>query len=326
MDKISPQDSNSKTTVSIHPPKDEITARMVKGNLLMLTATIFFGVDLPVLKYLIPTWMTAVDATIFRIVGATALMWIASLFVKTQKIEKSDYRVLFFCGFIGMFGFMYLFNLALKYGSAIDVSIIMTTPPVLVIIYDIIFRKMRFSRMELLGVVMALLGAVMIILIHSGASSKGGDVILGDIFAFASAVVFTGYLIAIEKPSKKYNSVSLMRWVMLAGSLPALCLVWMLPSAHIFAHPALSPWLGVGFIIIFPTFVSYILTSPALKLVGSEVVSLYQYFVPVVATITALIMKIDKLQWYQPIAICIILIGVFITNRAKQKRFKTMNN
>ena len=41
-------------------------ARQLKGNLFILIATIFFGVNLPVVKVLIPHWMTSMDVSAVR--------------------------------------------------------------------------------------------------------------------------------------------------------------------------------------------------------------------------------------------------------------------
>ncbi len=43
---------------------------LIKGNLLIMLSTIFFGVNIPVAKLLIPEWMSSVDLTLFRLGGA----------------------------------------------------------------------------------------------------------------------------------------------------------------------------------------------------------------------------------------------------------------
>lgn len=102
--------------------------RFLKGNFFILLSTIFFGVNIPVVKILIPEWMSSVDVTVFRLGGGCILMWLASMFLKTERIERYDYLRIFLGGAGGLFLFMYLFNLSLRYADPIDVSIIMTLP------------------------------------------------------------------------------------------------------------------------------------------------------------------------------------------------------
>ena len=76
---------------------------IIKGNLFVLIATIFFGVNIPVVKILIPEWMSSVDVTIFRLGGGCILMWLASIFIKTDKIQRHDYLRIFLGGAVGLF-------------------------------------------------------------------------------------------------------------------------------------------------------------------------------------------------------------------------------
>ena len=134
------------------------------GNICILIAVIFWGVNVSVTKALIPEWMTAYGIIIVRLIGGAILMWLASLFVKTSKIQKGDWMKLILGGAIGLFLFIFLFILSLKYGNPIDISIIMTLPPVFVILINVIFLKQRPYWIEYLGVAVSFVGAAIVIL------------------------------------------------------------------------------------------------------------------------------------------------------------------
>lgn len=67
------------------------------GNLLALSAAICWGFNEPANKLLIPSWISASGVAISRIIGATILIWIASLMVKTEKIERGRLEDSCFC-------------------------------------------------------------------------------------------------------------------------------------------------------------------------------------------------------------------------------------
>lgn len=207
--------------------------QLMKGNFFILLATIFFGVNIPVAKILIPDWMTSVDLTLFRLGGGCILMWIASIFVKTERIARHDYLRIFLGGALGLFCFMYLFNMSLRYGDPIDISIIMTFPPVFVILIGILFQHHRASWLEIGGVIVAFAGAVIVIASQHG-SEKGSDNLLGDLLAFASTLCYAFYLVILERPMQTYRPVSMLRWVFLMSCIPAVFLVSSLPDAGIF--------------------------------------------------------------------------------------------
>lgn len=88
----------------------------------------------------------------------------------------------------------------------------------------------------------------------------------------------------------------------------------------IVADPSVVPWLEISFILLCPTFLAYFLTNPAMKLIGAEAVSIYQYMVPVFATISAVMMKLDSLHWLQVLAMIVIIFGMVLTDRGKRRR------
>lgn len=289
------------------------------GNLCILIATIFWGVNVSVTKALIPDWMNAYGIIIVRLIGGAILMWITSLFIKCAKIQKQDWLRLILGGAIGLFLFIFLFITSLKYGDPIDISIIMTLPPIFVILIGVIFLKQRPSWIEYLGVAVSFIGAAIVIL-DGGKGKAGNDNLLGDILAVASTLCYAFYLVILEKPTKTYKPITMLRWVFLFSSIPALALVPFSIHQPIFHTTKAVPWIEIAFILFCVTFIAYFLVQPAVKNIGSELVSLYQYLLPVFATISAVLMGLAHLKWMQVIAMLIIIGGMVLTNLGKKRR------
>lgn len=288
------------------------------GNACIMAATIFWGVNYAFTKALIPHWMSAEAVAAVRLLGGCALFWPASLFVHCEKLDRQSMIRAAFSGVIGLFGCIYLFVLALKYGSAIDISIIMTLQPVFVIIIEILFLHRRPALLEYTGMAVSLAGAVMIILAGGNSQHGASNYLLGDILGIAAGICFASYLVVLAKPTAKYPPITLLRWVFLYSALPAIFL-----SPSLFHMPLLHceqamPWLEIGFILLGPTFFSYLLNQPAIHDIGPVLAALYQYLVPVVATISAIILGVDSLSWQQVCAMAIIIGGMILTNFGKK--------
>lgn len=289
----------------------------------MLLAVIFWGINIPVTKALIPEWMTAESISVVRLIGGCILFWITSIFMKCEAIEKEDWLKIVLGGMIGLFAFIYLFIVSLRYGSAIDISIIMTLPPVFVILIGIIFEHQHPTLLEYAGIAVSFIGAVIVIL-GGGQSMPGApNPILGDILAMLSAICFAFYLVILAKPSHKYKPLALLRWVYLFAAIPALFLLEGFADLPIFGSVQLAPWLEVLFILFCPTFFSYFLVQPAIKNIGAELSSLYQYLMPVVAAICAVLMGLEKIGWIQVLAMCVIVAGMVLTTIGKRKRARS---
>lgn len=317
--------SNNLPKIAPSGSKNAVSSDL-RGNLLILVATIFFAVNIPVVKLLNPHWLSSNDITIFRLGGGCILFWLASLFVKPDKIDRKDFPRILIGGGIGLFLFIYLFNLSLRYANPIDVSIIMTLPPVFVILINVLFRHARPRVLEIVGVLLGLAGAVIVIMAKHP-EDKASDALLGNLLALASALCYAIYLVVLEKPTHKYRPISLLRWIFLASFIPCLIFMWSMPEAPMF-HGGLH-WSAIGmiaFVVLCPTFLSYLMVNPAIKLIGSELVSLYQYLLPVFATIASVLMGLAHLQWMQVAAMAVIIAGMVLTNLAKKASVKTPNS
>lgn len=291
----------------------------------MLVAAIFWGLNVSVTKalYVPEQWMTPHSIVVVRLVGGAILFWLASAFIKCESIQREDWLKVVLGGFVGLFGFIFLFIQSLEYGSAIDISIIMTLPPIFVILIGVIFLKRRPGWMEYVGVAVSFVGAAIVILGGAGHETKhSSDPILGDCLAIASTICYAFYLTILEGPTKKYKPVALLRWIFLFSAIPALFLLKDFDKLLIFHHAPALPWIYIAFILIGPTFIAYFLVQPAMKRIGSELVSIYQYLLPVFATISAIFMIGEKLRWIQVIAMVVIVIGMLFTTFGKRRRVK----
>ncbi|MCM1292091.1 MAG: DMT family transporter [Bacteroides sp.] len=291
------------------------------GNLCILTATIFWGLNVPLTKVLIPDWMSGNGIAAVRMVGGCILFWLVSLFMKCRRIDRSDWGRIILGGTLGLFGFISLFVTSLRYGNPIDISIIMTLPPMFVILMGIIFEHDRPSWIEYVGVVVSFVGAV-IVIVDGKSGVAGSDNMLGDLLAVASTLCYAFYLVILQKPTAKYRPVNLLRWVFLFAAIPGLLLIPGMQNEPILTTTEFTPWFEIGFILFGPTFLAYFLVQPSIKDIGSELVSLYQYLLPVFATIASVLMGIDKLRPMQIVAMAIIIVGMALTNVGKKRRQK----
>ncbi|WP_165076961.1 MULTISPECIES: DMT family transporter [unclassified Desulfovibrio] len=294
--------------------------KILYGNACILAATIFWGVNYPFTKALIPDFMSSEGVAAFRVLGACLLFWLSSLFIKNDKIEKRDFIKIIIGGAFGLFGCIYLFVIALNYGSAIDIAIIMTLQPAFVMLIEVIFLHRRPDLPEYAGLAISFVGAALVILTDHTATVHANNLLLGDFFAVCAGVCFAIYLVILQKPTQKYKPISLLRWVFLFAALPGLFLVPALPEMAIWKSDMVVPWLEIAFIVLCPTFFAYLLVQPASKAIGSVLVALYQYLTPVVAALAAIWMGVDHLRWAQAVAMLVIIVGMLLTNWGKSRK------
>lgn len=286
----------------------------ILGNLLCLVAAICWGLNVPANKVDIPRWISPDNMAVVRIVGACAVVWLLSLFVRRTPIARGDRWTLVWGG-VAMFGFIYVFSLAFTTASPIDVSIILTFQPLMVVVLNAIFKHHKIKRMEAVGMAVAFGGALMIILLGARGEHGSGRLI-GDLWALGSAVCYSSYLVIIQGISVKYRPVHMMKWIITVALVIAV-------PVMLFSHPWEAPvfhhadWLGIGallFIVLISTCFGYLTEPWAIKMVGNEIVAMYQYLVPIVSAVAAIALGVGRFEWYQPVAFVIIVGGLLLVN------------
>lgn len=295
---------------------DNRSKALLLGNLLALSASICWGFNEPANKLIIPSSISAGGVALSRLFGATIIIWLISLFIKHEKIARTDWKLLIW-GAVMMLGFVYVFSMAFNTASPIDIAIILTFQPLLVVIINALFKHQKVSTLEIVGMIIALGGALLIIL--AGGSLDSGRLI-GDFYAVICAISYAIYLVIIEGPSHRYGTINMMKWIFLFSTIISTPLIFMV-GTHIpmIEH---TDWFAIGvllFIILFPTVYCYIVTPPSIRMVGSEIFSFYQYLVPVIAAVVSILLKIDTFHWYQPVSFVIIVAGILLANYAKAR-------
>ncbi len=288
----------------------------------MTISKIFSGLNENALKFLLPTWMSAYTGVVLRLGGGTLLFWIYGLITKQKspKITNKDRILLFITGMISVFGYMWTLLEGLTYTTPISSSIFISLQPIWVFIICLILRTEKISIGKTIGILLGFAGALMIILTQKS-SSVALDPIKGNIYCLASSILFAAYLVIEKVFLRHLSNAQVSKWTFFGGAFSASVVIlftgWDAPvlSEGIFS----TPMLALLFVILFPTFLSYLLQDIGLKNLPATVVALYGDLILIVAAIASYILGQDKFDWWQPVAIVLMLISVYLVEVAEKK-------
>ena len=108
---------------------------------LVSIATLIYGVTFTIAKDVMPFYVKPDAFILLRVLGATVVFWLAGFFVKSQKIEKQDYKKIILASFFGIALNMLCFFKGLSLTSPISASVMMVTSPIMVLIFSSILLK-----------------------------------------------------------------------------------------------------------------------------------------------------------------------------------------
>lgn len=251
---------------------------------------------------------------LLRIIGATALFWLLSLFTPLEKVDRKDYFKFFIASIFGIALNMLTFFKGLEFTTPIHASVIMTVVPIVVLVLSAFYLKERITPLKFLGILLGFSGAI-VLSIYGKSTQLGDNILLGNTLVFINAVSYSIYLILIKKITDKYHPFTFIRWLFLFG------LILVIPFGYgelsDVVWTAFPPYIifSVIFVVLGATFATYLLNPLALRQLKASTVSTFLYIQPVIAGIFAILMGSDTINSVKIIAALLIFTGVYLVTK-----------
>jgi drug/metabolite transporter (DMT)-like permease len=284
------------------------------AHLAMIVVQLIYGVNYNITKIAMPEYIQPFALVFLRVSTALILFWLVASTVIKEKVEPKDIRTFAFFAIFGIAGNQLFFLKGLSHTTAINAAIIMISNPIVVFIFSMVYYKEKFSWVNFLGIMLGIAGAL-ILLLFNNKFSFGSETILGDTMILINSISWAVFVVGIRKYLKKYNTFSIVKWVFLFG------LIYVTPFSFNeirqtdFAAWPLHIWGAVGFVVLFTTFIAYILNTYCLRHLSSATVSAYIYLQPFIAGVFAIIYFHEELTWKKGLAALLIFIGVYLVSK-----------
>lgn len=293
----------------------------LKAHLALLTVALIYGLNYSIAKDVMPQYAEPRGFILLRALGATLLFQLVGLFLPREKIARSDWWRLILGGFFGVAANQLLFFEGLNLTGPIPASVIMTSNPILVLLFSALFLGTPLRWVRILGIVLGLTGALYLILGKADQQALlAGGARTGNLLVFLNAASFGAYLIVAKPLLARYHALSVTRWVFLFG------LLFVLPfGGKQFAAIAWQelPWpivAEMAYVVLATTFLAYLLNMYALKQLSSTTVSFYIYLQPLFATLGALLWGMAAWDWRLPISAALLFSGIYLVSFAPGRR------
>lgn len=299
---------------------------MSKRNLALIAATLvslIYGITFTIAKDVMPQFILPFGFILMRVGGSVLLFWMVWLMLILQnpsakeKIHNADFPRIILAAFFGVALNMLTFFKGLSYTSPISAAVIMVTTPMIVLLLSAIIMKEKMQKQKVFGIILGLLGTGFLIIYGNKSINNATNAGLGNFLVFINAVSYGFYLIIVKKLMNKYNAFTFVKWIYLFGFLMVLpfgfnefqAINWAIMSDLIY-------W-KIGFVIIFSTFFTYLLNLLSMRELKPTTVAVFIYLQPVFATIFAIGLGKDELNYVKIVAAILIFAGVYLVTKRK---------
>ena len=288
------------------------------GHLAVLTVYIIFGINPNCSKAVLPEYITPEAYTALRLAVGAAGFWLISFFTPREKVEKRDMWMILL-GAVNLYGTLWAFAEAMRHISPTYVSLISAMSPLLVMLMAAVFLKEPISTRKATGVFFGIAGALMMILfsLHGDAYYSN----IGALLCFVNIIFYASYLLLTRSISPKYSPVTMMKWMFLFSfimSLP-LAIPTVKDSPLLLGNAPAMAYVNMGIVALFATVLAYFLLPVALRSLRPTTVSMYSNLQPIITAALAIAIGQDVFTWNKPIALVLVIFGVFLVTTSRSK-------
>lgn len=287
----------------------------LKAHLCILAANVIFGLNYSIAKYVLNGYVRSMGLNVIRVLGAILLFGIASYFSK-EKVDRKDFKRLAVAGMLGIVINQVFFLKGLSYTTPIDSSIIMTASPIMVLLMSAAFLHESIRPLRIVGTVIGCLGAVLLILFSgNGELDFSKHTAIGNTMQFVNAIAYGGYLIVVKPLMQKYHPLTVLKWAYLFGAVVIFPIGYSEFIEISWSTMPLQAILSIVYIVVFSSFLAFVLNVYALRYLNASIVSSYTYSQPAIAAGFALLVGSDRLTWVKLLSTALVFIGVYLASK-----------
>ena len=297
---------------------------MIKRNYAYIAATlvsIIYGVTFTVAKDVMPEFVLPFGFILLRVAGSAVLFWSISFLGPKEKIEPKDFPRIAAAAFFGVALNMLTFFKGLSYTSPIMGAVLMCTTPMIVLVLSAILLRERLSSKKTIGLILGLIGTAVLIL-YGKSMHNAPKVSLGNLLVFINAVSYGFYLIIVKKLMNKYNAFTFVKWIYTFGLLMVFPFGWAEFQSIAWPFIPLGIYYKIGFIVVFSTFLTYLLNLISMRELKPTTVAVFIYLQPLFASVFAIGLGKDEISAVKGIAAVLIFTGVYLVTIVKDTKAK----
>ena len=257
--------------------------------------------------------VSPVASAFWRMALAAPVLWIWAWHVRRQDLttgKRIDFSGVLLLAGIYFAGDMGIWHLSLHYTTVSNATLLSNLAPVFIALWLWGVHHIRFTRIFLTGMTVALAGAVMLI---GPNAALGGDRPMGDGLGLLTAVFYAAYQLVIKNARNEYSTARLMAW---STTITALALLpFALVSAGPFWPAQAEGWLPLIGLALIAQVGGQTVIAYAFAHLPASLSSVSLLIQPLTATIAAWILFAEFIGPIQITGGVLLMYGIYLSKR-----------
>lgn len=202
--------------------------------------------------------------------------------------------------------------------SVTHTGLIQAIGPVMVLLLSASMGMESLTHGKMIGMAISFTG-VSLLLLEQPAQGSGANW-RGDLIVLAAGGFFAYYTILVKKSATRFDPVTSNALVFSLGAifLIPVCLHSVLQIQ--WRQIPLHAWLGLAYMVLFGSFVAYLIYAFALEKLSASTVAAFAYLQPLMAALMGMWFVGERISLSAVLGGTLILFGVYLTERARGER------
>lgn len=238
---------------------------------------------------------------------------------KLKQIRRPEWKWIAISAFVGTFIPAFLFAFAETEIDSAIASVLNSTTPIMTLLLGALLFAIGFTRRQLLGVIVGLLGSV--VLIWSGAEMNEGQNYWYAALILAASVCYAINVNIIKRYLQEVPAMAITVGHFIVILIPAIGVLLYSDffSEATFQKPQLYESIGyLAILAIFGTGLAKIVFNSLVQMSTPVFATSVTYTIPIVALLWGLLDG-ERFNLWQLLGACLIILGVFLSNRRNKK-------
>jgi drug/metabolite transporter (DMT)-like permease len=286
------------------------------GLLLLLVTAFSWGLNWPVLKYVVGEWPPFTFRFLSGLGGATLMFAVALIRHEKLAPPRAQWGRLILASILNITSWMGLATLALLWLSATEAAIIAYTMPIWAALLAWPVLGERPTANKITGLAIGL-GGVATLMAGQLLSAPAADLtakLPGVAFIMGTALMFASGAIYTKRYPINLPPNANLAWQILIGSTP-LIIVAVLFDRWDLSHISPAGWAALAYVVVIALCLSYVTWFRALKLLPASTAAIGTLLVPVIGVLSSALLLGEPLGPRQLIALAMTVTGVALASR-----------
>ncbi len=239
--------------------------------------------------------------------------------IKNIVIVKRHFIYLSIVSILGVSLFNTLIYVASHTSSALNLSIISITFPIIVIIISRVIFKEHIGINKFTGILIVLAGVLLLITRGDISVLVNITFNIGDLWVLLAAISFAVYSILLRYKPKTLSMITFQLITFILGTIYLIPLFLWEFDTRVINEPTLNNTISILYIAICSSLLAFIFWNKSIELLGATKAGMIYYTLPIFTGSLAFIFLDETISYVHLFSILLIFIGIYITNKNKKE-------